>query len=105
MFRDKKRDESGKRKPAIDVPNGLAGGGGAAVFPFSLGQLIQLRTELSEEISVAAAGGANSGERIQDYLDAGAQVVQVATAYFAEGPSVFGRLLDELVTVKEEMNE
>jgi dihydroorotate dehydrogenase len=84
-------------KSAITPGGGLAGFAGPAMKPIGLGQVRQLRAFLPERIQTIAAGGVTHGKDVQEYLDSGAVVVQVATAYLNRGAQVFSSLLGELL--------
>jgi len=91
-------DEKGK--PRISSGGGLAGMGGAALKPISLGQVRQLREVLPERIQVMGAGGISTGQDVLDYLRAGAIAVQMATSILKrKGVNVFSRILTELTAV------
>ncbi len=92
-------DESGK--PRITPAGGLAGLAGPALKPIGLGQVKQLRDLLPERIQIIGVGGITKGQDVLDYLRAGADAVQVATAFMDRGPKVFSELLGELVELKE----
>lgn len=71
----------------------LAGLAGRALKPISLGVVKQLRTLLPKRIDIIGAGGIYSANDVQDYLDAGAKAVQIASALTDEGTSVFEKIL------------
>ncbi len=73
----------------------LAGGAGAAVKAFGLGQVVQLRATLPKHIQIIGVGGIKTGQDILDYLRSGAVAIQIATTYLDEGPDAFARLLTE----------
>jgi dihydroorotate dehydrogenase (fumarate) len=58
-----------------------AGMSGPALKPIAMGQVKQLRSTLPSRIEVVGVGGISTGSDVLDYLRAGAQTVQVATAY------------------------
>ncbi len=88
---------SANGKPQITPANGLAGLAGPALKPIGLGQVRQLRALLPERIQVIGVGGISTGGDIQEYLDAGATAVQVATAFVNRHEQVFSSLLMELI--------
>jgi dihydroorotate dehydrogenase (fumarate) len=71
----------------------LAGLAGRALKPISLGVVKQLRTLLPKRIDIIGVGGIYSANDVQDYLDAGAKAVQIASALTDEGTSVFEKIL------------
>ncbi len=86
-----------KRKPAIT--NKLAGLSGAAIKQLALGQVLQYREQLPENVAIIGCGGVASGQDVCDFLDVGASAVQVASALFQEGPNVFSRILQEYTDI------
>lgn len=82
-------------KPLIDSEDGLAALGGPMLKPLALGNVKQLRQILPKRIDVVGCGGITYGKDIRDYLRAGADAVQIATALLKFGPKVFDRLLIE----------
>lgn len=83
--------------PAISVQQGLAGLAGDAIKPIALGQVMQWRDQLREEIPIIGVGGIRTGQDVREYLRAGASAVQVGTRYYNQGLRVFSELLDELL--------
>jgi len=83
-------DDAGR--PAIGVE--LAGFAGPALRPVALGQVRQLRRLLPASIAIVGAGGVTTGRDVADFLRAGAQAVQVATAYWNRDgdAAVFGEI-------------
>ncbi len=73
--------------------NTLAGMAGRALKPISLGVVQQLHQLLPEHIHIIGCGGIASANDAQDYLDAGAKAVQIATALKEEGPSIFEKII------------
>lgn len=71
----------------------LAGLAGRALKPISLGVVKQLRILLPKRIDIIGAGGIYTANDVQDYLDAGAKAVQIASALTDEGTSVFEKIL------------
>jgi dihydroorotate dehydrogenase (fumarate) len=93
--------------PAIDFSGagGDYGGlGGGAMKPIGLGQVRKLRQMLRPDILLFGVGGVRCGQDMLDYLKAGADVVQIATALLREGPGVFSRILAEYVELDETAN-
>ena len=79
----------------IDVGKGLAGVSGAALKLIGRGQVLQWRDALPDDVQVIAAGGIDCGQDIMDYGKNGAELFQIATAYFQKGPGIFGEVLAE----------
>lgn len=85
-------------EPTITV--GFAGFAGPAMKAIGLGQVKQWREALPKEIRVIGVGGVASCQDVLDYRKAGADAVQVATAFLQEGPKVFSRILTELTEIE-----
>lgn len=90
-----------RNRPAISVGNGYAGLAGPAVKAIGLGQVMQFRERLPSSIAVIGVGGIRTGKDVQDYLDAGATMVQVATALLERGPNIFSQVLAELIDIQD----
>lgn len=71
----------------------LAGLAGRALKPISVGVVKQLRSLLPADLAIIGYGGISSANDVTDYLKAGAQAVQIATALKEEGPSIFEKIL------------
>jgi dihydroorotate dehydrogenase (fumarate) len=82
-------------KDAISPMGGLAGLSGPALKPIAMGQIIQFRQHLVPEIDVIGIGGATTGNDIVDFLDAGAQAMQMTSLPFWLGTP--GRLWETLL--------
>jgi dihydroorotate dehydrogenase (fumarate) len=81
----------------ISPNNGLAGLSGPAMKPIALGQVVQFRQHLDDDVDVIGVGGATTGNDIVDFFDAGAKGVQLTSMPFWSGnPGEFWeRLLNE----------
>lgn len=84
-------------KENISSPNGLAGLSGPALKAISLGQVVQFRQLLENEIAVVGIGGIATGSDVVEFLQAGASGVQLTSMPFWLGdPGKFWEtLLDE----------
>jgi len=71
----------------------LAGLSGRALKPISLGVVQQLKTLLPSRIHIIAAGGISTATDVKDYLQAGAKVVQIASALMEGDVGVFEDIL------------
>ncbi len=91
-------DEAGKTR--ITPAGGLGGVSGPAMKPIGLGQVLQWRQKLPSHIAVIGVGGISTGQDMLDYQGAGAQVMQVATAYLERKGGVFAEILAEYVSLK-----
>ena len=94
---------TGSGRPAISpqFSKGLAGMAGPAMKAIGLGQVLQWRNLLPEDMSVIGAGGVRTGQDVQDYRRVGASAVQIATAHADEGAKAFDRILMEYVALAE----
>ncbi len=87
-------------KPDIGATDGFAGLAGPAVKPIALGQVAQY-SKLMTTTPVIAAGGVSNGTDVADFLEVGASIVQINTAYANQGIQVFYRILEDYATVLE----
>jgi dihydroorotate dehydrogenase (fumarate) len=71
----------------------LAGLAGRSLKPISIGVVRQLNEMLPKNIEIIGCGGIGSANDVNDYLNAGAKAVQVATALVEDGLSVFDKIL------------
>jgi dihydroorotate dehydrogenase (fumarate) len=90
-----------KGRPIITVGQGLAGLSGPAIKPIAIGQVIQLRSLLPENIDIVYAGGVTHGKDILDAHRAGVKVAQI-TSYLLQfapefWPDVFTRLMSQYI--------
>lgn len=67
--------------PVLDKMK-YGGVGGPALKPTAMGMVCQLKRLLPERIKIIAAGGVHTGQDVKDYLIAGADAVEAATAFF-----------------------
>jgi dihydroorotate dehydrogenase (fumarate) len=85
---------------AITPNNGLGGLGGYAVKHIALGQVRQFKLALGDAFEFIGCGGVSSWQDVLDLRQAGARRVQIGTAFFVQGPSVFQRIAEEHVAVQ-----
>jgi len=71
----------------------LAGLAGSALKPIGVGIVRQLRQLLPSRVAIIGCGGVGSARDVQDYLQAGASAVQIATALVEEGPGLFQKIM------------
>jgi dihydroorotate dehydrogenase (fumarate) len=94
--------------PVIQTPDnkGWAGLAGPAVKAMALGQVSQWRAALDDlnakNISVWGVGGVKTGQDVKDILTAGADIVQVGTAYFTSGARIFGDIANQIINPQGE---
>jgi dihydroorotate dehydrogenase subfamily 1 len=91
-----------KEEVVIKPKGGFGGVGGSIIKPFGLSNVRKMRELLKPEIKIIGVGGITSGMDVFEYVLAGADVVQVGTAYHQEGPEIFARLERELKKVMKE---
>lgn len=80
------------RRPVLS--NSVGGLSGRAVKYVGLRAVWEIASRCA--LPVVGVGGIYSGEDVAEYLMAGASAVQIGTAVAEEGPSVFGRVAEEL---------
>jgi len=83
------------------LSNGFGGLSGPAIKPVALAMVHKVASRV--KIPVIGLGGISSGSDVIEFLLAGASVVQIGTACFAE-PNIFLRVLDELSAYLENNN-
>ena len=71
----------------------LGGLSGRALFPIGLGQTWQFRKLLPDHIAVIGVGGIESAPDVQEYIQAGASGVQVATLIVRDGHAAIERII------------
>ncbi len=81
---------------------GLAGMAGLALKPINLGRIRELRCGWGPEMHgcapfIIGAGGVSAGFDVVEYLGFGAELVQVATAYYALGDDRGERIFSEIL--------
>lgn len=82
---------------AIDANDGLAGLSGPALKPIALGQVRQWRAALEPGIGLVGVGGSTTGNDVVDFLETGADAVQLTSLpHWLGTPARFWeRILDE----------
>ena len=88
-------------RPVITANDGYAGLAGHAMKHIALGQVKQFRKFLPDSMDIIGVGGISSGKDVLDMQLAGAQEVQVGTAFFLHGPKVFQRIAEEYISQLE----
>lgn len=85
--------------PIINTPDktGYAGGSGKQVLQQALGQVHQWRKRLPKDIAVWGVGGVQHGDDVRKMLWAGADAVQIGTAYFISGARVFSNIASQFL--------
>ncbi|CEP64009.1 dihydroorotate dehydrogenase LALA0_S10e00166g [Lachancea lanzarotensis] len=83
----------------IKPKNGFGGIGGDYIKPTALANVRAFYTRLNPTIKVIGTGGIASGQDAFEHLLCGATMLQVGTALYEEGISVFERLEKELKEV------
>ena len=80
----------------VKPKNGFGGIGGAVIKPTALANVHAFRQRLNPDIKIIGAGGVTNGRDVFEHILCGADMVQVGTLLYEEGPKVFHRLKDEL---------
>lgn len=88
----------------IRPKDGFGGIGGKLIKPFGLSNVRKFRELLNPEIQIIGVGGITSGTDVFEYLLAGADLVQVGTAFMQEGSGIFKRLASELQELMKSKN-
>lgn len=89
----------------IKPKSGMGGMGGAYVKPFALANVRAFATLLrNTSISIVGVGGVRTGKDAFDFLLAGADAVQIGTAFYEEGSSCFKRVQEEFASIMERKN-
>jgi len=82
-------------KPVVGGPYGYGWLSGPALKPLALA--IVAEAARNTKLPIIGVGGIMRGEDVIEYFMAGASAVQICTAALIEGPSVFKRILNEVV--------
>lgn len=89
-----------EREAVVIKPKGGFGGlGGRLIKPVALANVRAFYRLFQGQIPIIGTGGIIEGGDAFEHVLCGASAVQVGTALVEEGPSVFGRLEDELAAV------
>jgi len=91
-----------KEQVVIKPKNGFGGLGGSIIKPTSLANVKKFRELLKPAIQIVGVGGIATGTDVFEYILAGADVVQVGTAFYHENTPIFSRLIQELIQVMEQ---
>lgn len=90
-----------KESVVISPKNGFGGIGGSIIKPFGLSNVKKFRELLRPEISIVGVGGISSGSDMFEYILAGADAVQIGTAFMDEDVGVFDRILNEFIEIMQ----
>ena len=85
----------------IRPKGGFGGIGGPIIKPFGLANVRKFRELLRADIQIIGVGGITTGMDVFEYILAGADAVQIGTAYMQEGPLIFKRITNELTRFME----
>lgn len=88
----------------IKPKGGFGGIGGTVVKPFGLSNVRKMRELLREDISVIGVGGITKGSDAFEYFLAGADAVQIGTAYQTNKVSIFSKVKSELEDYMKKKN-
>jgi len=80
----------------IKPRKGLGGLGGSYIKPIALGNVRIFYDLLKDDVSIIGVGGIESGLDAFEFLLAGADAVQLGTAFEKEGHNVFSKINNEL---------
>ncbi|GAY72270.1 dihydroorotate dehydrogenase, catalytic subunit [Lentilactobacillus kosonis] len=88
---------------AVIKPKGGFGGiGGDYAKPTALANVRGFRQRLNPEIQLIGTGGIKSGMDVFEHVLCGADLVQIGTAFGAEGTPIFDRIAQELADIMHE---
>ncbi|WP_185873946.1 dihydroorotate oxidase [Blattabacterium cuenoti] len=93
-----------KESVVIKPKEGFGGIGGRSIKPFALANIRKFYTYLRKDIAIIGCGGISTGKDIFEHLLCGASAVQVGTQFLKEGPTVFDRLIKELIYILKKKN-
>jgi len=88
-----------KQKPVIKPKKGLGGLGGKYIKPVALGQVwsyYNIFKEMNYNIKIIGVGGIYSGFDAFEFFLAGADAIQIGTAFKEKGIKIFSRIKKEL---------
>jgi len=85
-----------KEEAVIKPKKGLGGLGGKYIKPIALGNVFGFYQLLKNKVKIIGVGGINTGKDAFEFILAGADMVQIATAYAREGADAFNRISKEL---------
>lgn len=71
------------------IKNEYGGIGGSIIKPFALSNIRKFRTLLNKKIHIIGCGGVNSQRDFLEHLEAGADIVQIGTLLYENGPDIF----------------
>lgn len=85
----------------IKPKGGFGGLGGDFIKPTALANVRAMRLRLKPEIKIIGTGGIKSGQDVFEHVLCGADLVQIGTELWREGPEIFTRLSHELAAIME----
>ena len=94
-----------KEETVIKPKNGMGGIGGKYIKPIALSNVRNFYLEFQKrnlDIDIIGCGGIETGIDVFEHILAGAKMVQVGTQLYKEGPDVFVRLQNELISILKE---
>ncbi|QCE32604.1 dihydroorotate oxidase [Acetobacteraceae bacterium] len=90
---------------ALIRPKGGFGGlGGEMIKATALANVRAMRLRLKEEIRIIGTGGVKTGQDVFEHVLCGADLVQIGTELWREGPEIFARLSQELSEIMQRKN-
>ena len=91
-----------KETTLIKPQKGFGGLSGDYVKPIALGNVRRFYELLKDKTSIIGVGGVKTGQDAFEFLLAGADAVQVGTAFEKEGVNCFGRINKELEEILQQ---
>jgi len=88
-----------KERSVIKATRGFGGLSGQYIKPIALGNVRRFYELLKGKVSIMGMGGVKTGQDVFEFLLAGADAVQIGTAFVEEGVSCFQRINKELKSI------
>ncbi|QCE34317.1 dihydroorotate oxidase [Acetobacteraceae bacterium] len=90
---------------ALIRPKGGFGGlGGEMIKATALANVRAMRLRLNDTIRIIGTGGVKTGQDVFEHVLCGADLVQIGTELWREGPEIFARLNKELSEIMQQKN-
>jgi len=93
--------DSEKETPAIKPLRGFGGLCGEYLKPIALGNVRKFYELLDDKVFIFGVGGVKTGEDVFEFLLAGADAIQIATAFEKQGATCFEKIKNELIAIMQ----
>ncbi|MBP7819516.1 dihydroorotate oxidase [Candidatus Gracilibacteria bacterium] len=84
--------------------NGFGGLAGKYIKPIALGNVRRFYEAFKGEIPIIGSGGIYSGRDVFEFLLAGADLVEIGTAFYQQGTGLFAQINEEFKAIMESKN-